>query len=102
MQIYMSVDDWFDHWFSEIFRRTSSFRWCGQWREHPEAMEVLNLLWATWEVAWSVQSPDTKVVWFRDFAYPLVDRITEAKGTFMGCDWSEDPPRHNPVTKKLI
>lgn len=67
-------------------------RWAPNWYDYPEADTLVQALWETWEqMRWD--GAQAILVYFRDYFYPLMDRLT-----------AEDGPFHNydpPVQEKV-
>lgn len=83
---YRNVYDWVEQWFVIHFRRsiTNGIHWCARWWEHEEALLVLTALWRTWEAA-RVDTTVGIAKWLTTTAYPLLDRLWAADGTFRQC-----------------
>lgn len=101
-RIYASSKEWFTNYFARTFARPKSYPWCREWEQHEEARQVIDQLWITWESAAHAEIGDQMAVWMRDFMYPMMERLAEDKGVFHGCDWQEDPPKHQPACIPLV
>lgn len=99
--IFPDARTWFEMYFSPLWARPGGYNWCHQWYEHEEAKLVISLLWESWELAWDDGHANTKMVWLRDFAYNLMEKLTAEKSCFDGCDWNADEPRHKPKARPL-
>lgn len=101
--VFPTVELWVENYFGPTFARPKPFNWCPQWRKHQEARQVLTVLWRTWEEAMHEGGANDMAVWFRDYAYPLLDRLTAEQGTFTGCDWhaEDEEYRHHPEVVDL-
>ncbi|WP_413542880.1 DUF4913 domain-containing protein [Citricoccus nitrophenolicus] len=67
-------------------------RWDPQWWRYEEAGTILEALWESWEqMRW--EDAMTAVVWYRDYFWPVMDRLTAEDGPF----WDYDPPRSTEV-----
>jgi len=85
-------DDFFDNYLSAVFARDTeqdSINWCPRWREHREAVVVVNELWRSYEAHRPPDDPTTptteRAVWFTVFGYPLMERLFNPQGGFHGC-----------------
>ena len=88
-----SLEDWVASVFTPTFvrRSTPTFRWCGQWWRHPEAISRLEALWRTWEVL-RLDPLLGMANWYRDHLDHQLPVLTAAAGPFADCD----PSRHFP------
>lgn len=90
--VHADAHDFYANYFSPIFARdpdAQSMRWCSDAFAHAEFAEVMGVLWKSWEFL-RVADPDMGLpVWFRDWAYPLLDRLTNPEGTFAACTRKE-------------
>lgn len=75
----------FRAWFAEPSGGTRQrAEWCPKWREHPEADRAVDALWRAWEVL--QRDPGAGLaVWLANYAYPILDRLTDQGGTFAAC-----------------
>lgn len=88
IRTYNTVKEWFDGYLAEVFTRPKEFKWCLEWREHEEAVQVLTTMWLTWEASQAANDPNMDIIWFRDIMYPMMDRLSDPSGTFSSCDWA--------------
>ena len=84
---------WVEGWLLPHYRRNlTTRRWDPQWWRYEEVGTVLEALWESWEqVRWG--DAMTSAAWFRDYLWPIMDRITDPDGPF----WDYDPPRSTDV-----
>lgn len=86
---FENVESWLIEWALPHYRRDPKLhKWDPEWWKYEEVGTVLETLWESWEqVRW--EDPMTNVVWFRDYFYPIMDRLTDpVDGPF----WAYDPP----------
>lgn len=86
---FESVEAWLIEWALPHYRRDPKLhKWDPEWWKYEEVGTVLETLWESWEqVRW--EDPMTNVVWFRDYFYPIMDRLTDPED---GPFWAYDPP----------
>jgi Domain of unknown function (DUF4913) len=85
--VFGSAGDWVSSYFRPMFIRPlgGEFRWCPQWRAHPEAVTRLTALWRSWEVF--RLEPATGISdWFRDHLDHHLPILLGARGPFFQCD----------------
>lgn len=86
-RIHHNPRQFFDGYLSSVFARDlerDGVNWCPHWYEHPEAAQVMEALWSSWETL--QRDPNTGLaVWFVQFAYPLMSRMFDSAGTFASC-----------------
>lgn len=91
---YPTLDAWVAEWLLPTYRRRLGGHrtWCAQWRDHPEAVDRLTALWATWQKA---HDDSAKLAaWWLNVLDPMMTVLLDADGPFSGC--RTDPPRHRP------
>ena len=88
--VFPNVEQWVIGWALPHYRRNPKLhRWDPEWWKYEEVGTVLETLWQSWEqVRW--EDPMSNVVWFRDYFYPIMDRLTDPEG---GPFWAYDPPK---------
>ena len=88
-----SLEDWVSSVFCPTFvrRSTPTFRWCGQWWRHAEAISRLEALWRSWE-ALRTDPLLGIATWYAGHLDPQLPILTAAAGPFADCD----PTRHFP------
>lgn len=63
----------------------SGHAWAPNWYEYPEVYSVVTALWESWEqMRWD--GPQQILVFYRDYFYPLMDRLTAQDGPFHAYD----------------
>ena len=90
--VYPNVEAWLTDWALPHYRRDLKklHKWDPEWWKYEEVGTVLETLWESWEqVRW--EDPMTNVVWFRDYFYPIMDRLTDPED---GPFWDYDPPKN--------
>src|SRR5690625_1016669 len=89
--ILPNVEEWLTEWALPHYRRDPKLHaWDPEWWKYEEAGTVLETLWESWEqVRW--EDPMTRVAWFRDYFYPIMDRLTDLED---GVFWAYDPPKN--------
>lgn len=64
-------------------------RWCRLWWEHPEAVYVVEQLWASYEALRPPDPPEMpgkqRAEWLVAYFYPLFERLLFQHGPFNGC-----------------
>ncbi len=88
-----SLEDWVASVFCPTFvrRSTPTFRWCGQWWRHAEAISRLEALWRSWE-ALRTDPLLGMATWYASHLDAQLPVLTAAAGPFADCD----PTRHFP------
>ena len=88
-----SLEEWVTSVFCPTFARrsTPTFRWCGEWWRHSEAISRLEALWRSWE-ALRLDPLYGMATWYRDHLDHQLAILTAAAGPFADCD----PTRHFP------
>ena len=66
-------------------RTTPTFRWCGQWWRHPEALGRLEALWRAWE-SLRLDPLLGMGAWYRDHLDHQLPILTSSAGPFADCD----------------
>lgn len=86
---YQNPEEWVNDWLLPHFRRNPrTFKWDPQWWQYEEVGTVLEALWESWEeMRW--EEATKKVAWWRDYLWPVMDRLTAEDGPF----WAYDPPQ---------
>lgn len=91
-RVHADAHAFYEDYFSPIFARdpgAQMIRWCSDAFAHAEFAEVMGVLWQSWEFL-HVADPDMGMpVWYRDWAYPLLERLTNPEGTFAACTRKE-------------
>lgn len=54
-------------------------KWAPNWFDYPEAATLVQAFGKTWEQM-KLDGPHAILVYFRDYFYPLVDRLTRPDG----------------------
>ena len=88
-----SLEDWVAGVFCPTYvrRSTPTFRWCGQWWRHAEAISRLEALWRSWE-ALRLDPLLGMSTWYSSHMDHQLPILTAAAGPFADCD----PTRHFP------
>lgn len=90
--VYPDAEHFYTDYFSPVFARDpklSSIRWCAAPFRHPEFDTVMTSLWQAWEFLHREDPAMGIPVWVRDWAYPLLDRLTYTDGVFAHCTRKE-------------
>lgn len=90
--VHPDVGVFFRDFFSPRFARdpdAQAFNWCADPFEHIEFTEVMTVLWHSWEFLTQQDPAMGEPVWYRDWAYPLLDRLSNPEGTFSNCSRKE-------------
>lgn len=90
--VHADAHTFYTQYFSPIFARdpdAQSMRWCSEPFAHAEFAEVMGVLWKAWEFLTVADPAMGLPVWFRDWAYPLLERLTNPEGTFAACTRKE-------------
>lgn len=77
-------------------------RWCAQWPLHEPAVNRLNAVWFTWEVARHDRAAISD--WMRNHADYHMGVLMDPHGTFAGCSIGtlEEPKfKHDPRAQRL-
>lgn len=86
--VYGDAEQWLHHYALPRYLRRqgpSGHAWAPNWYEYPEVYSVITALWETWEqMRWD--GPQQILVFYRDYFYPLMDRITAQDGPFQAYD----------------
>ena len=88
-----SLEEWVVSVFAPTYARrtTPTFRWCGEWWRHPEAISRLEALWRSWE-ALRLDPLLGMSTWYASHLDHQLPILTAAAGPFAECD----PTRHFP------
>jgi hypothetical protein len=88
-----SLEEWVESVFAPTYARrtTPTFRWCGEWWRHPEAISRLEALWRSWE-ALRLDPLLGMSTWYSGHLDHQLPILTAAAGPFAECD----PTRHFP------
>lgn len=90
---YPNAGEWVNDWLLPHYRRQlggSNRRWDPNWWQYEEAGSALEALWQAFETL-RLEPGTGMAVFFRDFLYPIMDRITAVDGPF----WNHHtPPPH--------
>ena len=92
-----SLEDWVAGVFCPTYvrRSTPSFRWCGQWWRHPEAISRLEALWRSWE-ALRLDPLLGMSTWYSGHLDHQLPILTGAAGPFADCEAAEHfEPEHD-------
>jgi hypothetical protein len=92
-----SLEDWVVSVFCPTYvrRSTPSFRWCGEWWRHPEAISRLEALWRSWE-ALRLDPLLGMSTWYAGHLDHQLPILTGAAGPFADCDPTQHfPPEDN-------
>jgi Domain of unknown function (DUF4913) len=86
-RVYHSSNAFFTDYLSIVFARDlgrDNVHWCEEWASHPEAAEVVDALWRSWETL--QRDAGTGLgVWFVNFSYPMMSQLFDPSGTFASC-----------------
>ena len=90
---FATLEDWVISAFAPVYARrtTPTFRWCGEWWRHPEALGRLEALWRAWE-SLRLDPMLGMGTWYRDHLDHQLPILTSSAGPFADCD----PSRHFP------
>jgi hypothetical protein len=94
---FPNAEQWVQNWLLPHYRRklAGGRRWDPQWWRYEEAGTILEALWESWEqMRW--EDAMTAVAWYRDYFWPVMDRLTAEDGPF----WDYDPPRNADVPQQ--
>ena len=88
---YAALDDWVCEYFAPTFGRPigGEIRWCGQWREHAEAIGRMEALWRSWE-ALRLDPAMGMATWLTGHLDPQLTVLLGRSGPFSQCS----PDRH--------
>jgi hypothetical protein len=92
-----SLEDWVVSVFCPTYvrRSTPSFRWCGEWWRHPEAISRLEALWRSWE-ALRLDPLLGMSTWYSGHLDHQLPILTGAAGPFADCEATQHfPPEHD-------
>lgn len=94
---YSNAEEWVNNWLLPHYRRNpATHKWDPQWWRYEEVGTLMETLWETWEkMRWD--GAGGIAAYFRDYLYPLMDRITAPDGPF----WNYDPPLKEDVPPTL-
>lgn len=94
---FSNAEEWVNGWLLPHYRRNpATTRWDPQWWRYEEVGTLMETLWETWEkMRWD--GAGAIAAYFRDYLYPLMDRITAPDGPF----WAYDPPLNEDVPRTL-
>lgn len=94
---YSNAEEWVNGWLLPHYRRNpATHKWDPQWWRYEEVGTITETLWETWEkMRWD--GAGGIAAYFRDYLYPLMDRITAPDGPF----WAYDPPLKEGVPETL-
>lgn len=101
--VYEDAEQWLQSYALPRYLRKhgpSGHAWAPNWYEYPEAYSVITALWETWEqMRWD--GPQQILVFYRDYFYPLMDRLTSQDGPFHAYDKVMHPelPEMLPVAE---
>ncbi|MDR3128324.1 MAG: DUF4913 domain-containing protein [Bifidobacteriaceae bacterium] len=83
---FTNLNEWVENWLSKKINRNlmhkNDYRWNRKWWSFPEVKEVLGCLFEAWKYYYSNPNGDGKAIWWKDFCYPLLDRIMNYRGPF--------------------
>lgn len=86
--VYEDAEQWLHSYALPRYLRKhgpSGHAWAPNWYEYPEVYSVITALWETWEqMRWD--GPQQILVFYRDYFYPLMDRLTAQDGPFHAYD----------------
>lgn len=89
--VFSNAEEWLIHWALPHYRRNLKLhKWDPYWWQYEEAGTVLEALWESWEQV-RLQDAMATVAWFRDYFYPIMDRLTDPED---GVFWAYDPPKN--------
>lgn len=101
--VYEDAEQWLHGYALPRYLRKqgpSGRAWAPNWYEYPEVYSVVSALWETWEqMRWD--GPQQILVFYRDYFYPLMDRLTARDGPFHAYDKVMHPqlPEMFPVAE---
>jgi hypothetical protein len=100
---YPSVNEFVTYFLSAVYARPvsaqhTSFRWCSQWWDHPEAVARLEALWAAWEGA-RLQPPPAMAGWWLSYCDPMMRALCNSEGPFQQCS---DTQHHKAADLPVI
>ncbi|PRB69453.1 DUF4913 domain-containing protein [Arthrobacter sp. MYb213] len=101
--VYQDAEQWLHGYALPRYLRKlgpSGRAWAPNWYEYPEVYSLVSALWETWEqMRWD--GPQQILVFYRDYFYPLFDRMTALDGPFHAYDKVMHPelPEMFPVQK---
>lgn len=101
--VYEDAEQWLQSYALPRYLRKhgpSGHAWAPNWYEYPEAYSVITALWETWEqMRWD--GTQQILVFYRDYFYPLMDRLTSQDGPFHAYDKVMHPelPEMLPVAE---
>lgn len=84
---YVDAEQWLHMYALPRYLRKlgSNRKWAPNWFEYPEAYSLITALWESWEqMRWD--GPQQILVFYRDYFYPLMDRLTAMDGPFHAYD----------------
>lgn len=97
--VYPNVGEWVDDWLLPNFRRElggSKRRWDPNWWRYEEAGGALEALWEAWEHL-RLQGGTANAVFYRDYLYPIMDRLTATDGPFWNFHETPEPVPGNII-----
>ncbi|MFF5794522.1 DUF4913 domain-containing protein [Paeniglutamicibacter sp. NPDC012692] len=98
--MFSDAEQWLHRYaLPRYLRKLGSNRsWAPNWYDYPEAYSLITALWESWEqMRW--EGPQQILVFYRDYFYPLMDRLTAMDGPFHAYDKTTHPqlPETFPV-----
>ena len=90
--MYANAEQWLQGYALPRYLRKlgSNRKWAPNWYDYPEAYSVITALWESWEqMRW--EGPQQILVFYRDYFYPLMDRLTAMDGPFHAYDKTTHP-----------
>lgn len=91
--LYQDAEQWLHGYALPRYLRKlgpSGHAWAPNWYEYPEVYSLVSALWETWEqMRWD--GPQQILVFYRDYFYPLFDRMTAQDGPFHAYDKVMNP-----------
>lgn len=98
--MYENAEEWLQKFALPRYLRNlgSHRKWAPDWYDYPEAYSLITALWESWEqMRWD--GPQQILVFYRDYFYTLMDRLTAIDGPFHAYDKTThpEPPEMFPV-----
>ena len=98
--MYADAEQWLQGYALPRYLRKlgSNRKWAPNWYDYPEAYSVITALWESWEqMRWD--GPQQILVFYRDYFYTMMDRLTAMDGPFHAYDKTTHPqlPEMFPV-----
>lgn len=85
--MYADAEEWLQGYALPRYLRKlgSNRKWAPNWYDYPEAYSVITALWESWEqMRWD--GPQQILVFYRDYFYTMMDRLTAMDGPFHAYD----------------